>query len=282
MKQLPILALVLAAIVCPVPRASAFARAPKRAPVEASPSPSPAVRGKKSRTEEVAVTPTPTLAPEPGKKPHRGLFSRRPKPTPTPEVAPSATPRKKRRAAEETPTPRPEEAPTPTPRRGALSRPTPTPEATPTPRKKRSEATPTPPPEETPAPTPKKRTTSRSIPTPEEMPESTEPVKPKITVPHMGRTADRPTPTPFDPAAVKRASEQETAKFREVRAKALEESGLKDLQEKSDSAEPGPAQKKATQQYYEALYNKMRKLDPSLKERIDRTEAAAMRRLERE
>jgi hypothetical protein len=53
------------------------------------------------------------------------------------------------------------------------------------------------------------------------------------------------------------------------------------LQSKADAASEPDAQLKATKAYYKALYGKMREVNPSMKDRIDRTEAAAMRRLER-
>ena len=69
------------------------------------------------------------------------------------------------------------------------------------------------------------------------------------------------------------------ARFRDVKAKALADPHVKELQEKSDNAAEGDEQQKASREYYRALFNKMRRLDPSLKERIDRTEAATLRRL---
>lgn len=73
---------------------------------------------------------------------------------------------------------------------------------------------------------------------------------------------------------------KEKARYREVRAKALEDSQIAELKEKSESVEPDK-QRAAAKAYYKALFGKMRKLDGSLKSRIDRMEAATYRRLER-
>jgi hypothetical protein len=53
------------------------------------------------------------------------------------------------------------------------------------------------------------------------------------------------------------------------------------LQSKADASTDPEVRTKATKAYYKALYQRMRDINPSLKDRIDRTEAAAIRRLER-
>src|SRR5438132_22984 len=74
---------------------------------------------------------------------------------------------------------------------------------------------------------------------------------------------------------------QETARFQQAKAKALADKRIKDLQEKADSAPNEDAQQKASKAYYKALYDRMRKIDPGLKDRIDRTENATMKQMER-
>jgi hypothetical protein len=74
---------------------------------------------------------------------------------------------------------------------------------------------------------------------------------------------------------------EETSRFQAAKTKALEDERVLDLQAKADSA-TGDDAKAAMRRYYHALYNKMREIDPSLKERIDRTEEATLRRAEQE
>jgi hypothetical protein len=74
---------------------------------------------------------------------------------------------------------------------------------------------------------------------------------------------------------------EETSRFQAAKAKAMEDPHLQGLQAKADSA-VGDEARVATRRYYKALYQKMRKIEPSLTDRIDRTEDASMRRVEQE
>jgi len=74
---------------------------------------------------------------------------------------------------------------------------------------------------------------------------------------------------------------EESSKFRDAKAKAVDDQAVKDLEDKADSA-TGDDAKGAMKAYYKALYDKMREIDPSIKDRIDRTEAASMRRVDAE
>ncbi len=82
----------------------------------------------------------------------------------------------------------------------------------------------------------------------------------------------------FEDLAAKDSKER--ARLSEIQMKALEDKQVRALQEKADNAASDEEQAKASKQYYKALYSKMRKLDESLKERIDRIEAATMKRLD--
>ena len=72
---------------------------------------------------------------------------------------------------------------------------------------------------------------------------------------------------------------QEKIRYNETRSKALTDPEVLKLQEKTDTA-VGDDQKTASKAYYKALFDKIRSLDPSLKERVDRTEASNLRRIE--
>ena len=93
-------------------------------------------------------------------------------------------------------------------------------------------------------------------------------------------------PTPEEAPVVETKSpveeeEEVSNRFEAAKTKALADSHIQELQAKADAA-TGDDEKAATRRYYKALYGKMREIDPSVKDRIDRTEAAALRRLEQE
>jgi TRAP-type C4-dicarboxylate transport system substrate-binding protein len=74
---------------------------------------------------------------------------------------------------------------------------------------------------------------------------------------------------------------EESSHFQAAKTKALEDQRIQELQSKADSA-TGDDAKAAMRRYYRALYDKMRDIDPALKDRIDRTEEATLRRVEQE
>lgn len=69
---------------------------------------------------------------------------------------------------------------------------------------------------------------------------------------------------------------KESARYREVEARALKDKAVLDWKAKIHSATTDEEQRKAAEQYYKTLFNKMRTLDPSLKARIDRIEATTL------
>jgi hypothetical protein len=77
------------------------------------------------------------------------------------------------------------------------------------------------------------------------------------------------------PAAVKAGSEDE--RFANARKAAAEDPKILELREKADLAKTEEAGSKAMRAYLRALYGKMRTLEPSLEERINLTEAAALK-----
>ena len=80
-------------------------------------------------------------------------------------------------------------------------------------------------------------------------------------------------PAGSDPEAV------EDWKYSEAKRKALEDLEVQELKAKAaDTADEAEA-RRAMRAYNKALFAKMRKIEPSLKERIDGTEAALMKRL---
>lgn len=73
---------------------------------------------------------------------------------------------------------------------------------------------------------------------------------------------------------------QERARYREIKAVALDDKEIKSLKEKADAATSDEDQRAASKAYYKALFNKMRTLDGSLSDYIDHMEKATYRRLD--
>ena len=73
---------------------------------------------------------------------------------------------------------------------------------------------------------------------------------------------------------------QEKYKYDMAKAKALTDPEVLKLKEKAESAVDEDEGHKAQRAYTKALFNKMRSIDGSIKERADRIEAGIMRRLE--
>lgn len=74
---------------------------------------------------------------------------------------------------------------------------------------------------------------------------------------------------------MKAGSEDE--RFANARKAAAEDPKILELREKADLAKTEEAGSKAMRAYLKALYGKMRTLEPSLEERINLTEAAALK-----
>jgi hypothetical protein len=72
----------------------------------------------------------------------------------------------------------------------------------------------------------------------------------------------------------------EKAKYDEVRSRALADEKVKALKEKADSATGEEEGRQALRAYNKALFQKMRSLDSSIKDRVDRMETAVLKRLE--
>lgn len=252
MKILVVFALLAAA---GAPFAAGAAPADNSSTVSA-PAATPAHKIRQARHHRAAARPTPTpiSVAAPVEKKHSWiywLFHPRPKPAPTPiVVSPTPTPAPLKKARMRTKTASTKSVSTATPNPTAM-----TPEETgnapmPTPASRKSRT---------------KKTTSA--------PDSTNGLtEPAPFVPD-GTSGNISPPQPRNTGA------QDSAHFRDLRARALADKRVQELQSKSDNAPEGDEQRKAAEEYYHALFNKMRQLDPSFKDRLDRTEAATLRRL---
>ena len=101
------------------------------------------------------------------------------------------------------------------------------------------------------------------------------------TVPFVPPPAPKPEAPVVETKTPQEEEAEESSHFHAAKDKALQDAGIQDLQNKADSA-TGDDAKPAMRRYYKALYEKMRDIDPAIKDRIDRAEAATMRRVESE
>ena len=256
---------------------------------DASPSPSPALakhhhHRRRHHAETATASPTPAESPAPKKHwtlesvlgPSRFAAKPAPAPEPAPPPASAASPARAHhwgignlnpfarhpKAPEPMPTPVP--SPAPHPKTHKHHKRTTAAEAEPTPASSPDETTPAPPAESqaTPEPKPKRKGSSITSQVPFVAPEGVTPEK--VHTPE-------PTRSPVKDEA------ERTQRFQQVKSKALTDQKVRDLQAKADNAS-GDDERTALRQYYKALYGRMREIDPSLHERIQRTEAASLRR----
>ncbi len=110
---------------------------------------------------------------------------------------------------------------------------------------------------------------------------SEEPVKPMTGTSKRGKkpAVAPPKKVTAQPPEGADVEEQEKWKYNEAKKVALEDSDVADLKKKADATLSDEEGRKALRAYNRALFNKMRKTDPTIKERIDRIEASVMKRL---
>lgn len=80
-----------------------------------------------------------------------------------------------------------------------------------------------------------------------------------------------------DSGSSDKAAQTEDEKFTAARKAAYEDPRVAELRAKADAAKNEESANRAMRSYLRALYGKMRTLEPSLEERINMTEAAALR-----
>ncbi len=73
--------------------------------------------------------------------------------------------------------------------------------------------------------------------------------------------------------------ELEKKRYDQAKATAMEMPEILALKEKADNASTDEESRRALRSFNKALFNKMRQLDPTIKDRADRVEAALMKRL---
>ena len=114
-------------------------------------------------------------------------------------------------------------------------------------------------------------------------PATTAPTKPAVKAPAKvaEKGSDKSAQRALRGTAAVEAEAEENSRFEAARALAFEDGAVKKLREKAENVTGDAEGTKALKDYLKALYGKMRSLEPTLKERIDLTEAAALRQLER-
>ena len=257
---------------------------------------------KKIEAKKVEAKPDakPEPVPAPASKTKRMPFVKR---TPAPEAEPQERPRSfwdrlfgRRRHRESTPAP-------------ATPIATPAPKPTPKIRKPKPASTPAP---EKPAGTPAPKVTKPKVSPPEKTtnpgetkPETPVSEKPPVKLPVPKATpAPRATPAPktsgknaagsipvapaatpvrkapVAPAADADSDAQEKYRYELAKNKANEDAEVRKLKDKADGATNDDEARKAQRAYNKALFNKMRSLDNTIKDRADRIEAAIIKRLD--
>jgi hypothetical protein len=133
----------------------------------------------------------------------------------------------------------------------------------------------------TPAPKP---TVAPTPPPPEPTPakeEDTGDKNPGMTndVPFVPAATPPPSDTAQAPLSVEDQEAKDKARYHEIKAQALEDKEIKALKEKADNATSDDAEHEAELQYNKALFRKLRAMDPSISDYIDRMEKATMKRI---
>lgn len=135
-----------------------------------------------------------------------------------------------------------------------------------------------PPPKSTTTPGPEPEIIAESTPEKQDKPDPAQLMQPIpfVSPPETEKSVSSPTPDLLDPEYVKRMNER----YKDVRSKALTDKKVSALRDEADGAFEPTKRAEALKVYYEALFRKMREIDPSLERRIDGREKATMRRIE--
>lgn len=248
--RLPLVALVIFAVA--VPLSAQQPAAPKK--TENAPKPK-------------IVAPAPT--PEPKRSMIGRIFGSKPKPTPAPAPAPAPTPA----PAPVKPKPRPK------PKAKPAAEATEPAEKKPEGEKPKTEAG-KPAAEEPKAETPKPEEPAKPEAKAEgETPKPAEAEAPKAKSGKAGKgkNAAKTPPKPAEEVVL-----DDATKYKNARAKALEDEQVKELKGKADSAIAEDEAHRASVSYNKALFRKIRQLDPSLDAYVDKLEEAMTKRLSAE
>ena len=132
-------------------------------------------------------------------------------------------------------------------------------------------------------PTPEKateKTAEKSQDKQVQKPAASSPSATSATSPTTPKKTSAQTSTAASKASTKAAPSNEDELFKQARQQAFEDAKVAELRIKADEAKSKDAANAATRAYLKSLYSKMRSIEPSLKDRIDLTEAAALKGLD--
>lgn len=118
------------------------------------------------------------------------------------------------------------------------------------------------------------KTSAPSTPAPAATPAPTRKGRGKTAAPAVGENKTPAPPTSDDPDV------QEKYKYDLAKNKAGADPDVQELKRKTEDSATEDEARKAQRAYNRALFSKMRKLEPALKDRIDRVESALMKKLE--
>ena len=239
-----------------------------------TPAPERSTGSSARRVARAAPRATPTATPAPRKRGFfERLFGRRPKATPSPAVQATPTPAQRRKRPRSAATPaaaeqersaaageRPGRTKKKQPSEGSEQKD----EASVSPPASESEPAAKPAETQPPAPDPAAATTA-ATPAPKKTSKSKQSAGEKKSA--------TPPPDVTDPEAA------EKWKYDQAKATALEDAEVQELKQKADAAGNEEEVRKALRAYNKALFQKMRRIDPTLKDRIDRMETGVLKRL---
>lgn len=81
------------------------------------------------------------------------------------------------------------------------------------------------------------------------------------------------------PISIEEQEAKDKARYHEIKAQALTDPEIKALKDKADNASTDAEQRAAEKNFDKALFKKMRTLDPSISDYIDRIEKATMKQI---
>lgn len=90
-----------------------------------------------------------------------------------------------------------------------------------------------------------------------------------------------PTPAPYSTESIEKRKQELKVRYTQVRIQVEKDSAVIALKNQANTATTDEGKRQALRAYYELLFAKMKKVDPSIAERCDKMQGAYLRRLER-
>ena len=111
------------------------------------------------------------------------------------------------------------------------------------------------------------------------------PGEPMDLIPETPQTIAKPKPAPVEPkkkSSTEQASDdlQARIRYREAKTKALQTPGIQQEWDRANAAKTDPEKRQALKNYYKMFYDRMVKIDPTLKQRVETQRKTIAWRLE--